>query len=266
MKNYIIICDESSKKGANFGYFYGGAIVEEQKYYMLSDILNDYKTKFDLHELKRVKITEKNYKDYIKVMELFFTFVKSGDIKVRIMFSPNCELMTNIPHSQNETFMKFYFTFIVNAFNIFYAKENINLFVLCDDLPETKEQNNKFKECLVSKIKTNKKPNTNKVYITKRQIQEVDSRKHVILQCIDVITGLVDFVLNTPMEEIKKSKRADARFKVWKSIYSIIKDLIPNFEMTKTTIPLYSHKAWNGEYKHFVYHQKIKNRFPNVST
>ncbi len=112
MDKYIIVCDESTKKGKMYSYFYGGAILEECKYDKISGILNDYKSKFGFNELKRIKISEANYKSYIEVLDLFFTFVKSGDIKIRIMFSPNNQLFTDIPHSHNETFMKFYHTFI----------------------------------------------------------------------------------------------------------------------------------------------------------
>lgn len=262
MDSYIIICDESTKKGKNYSYFYGGAILKENKYDKISMILNDYKSKLGFNELKRVKISEANYKAYIDVLDLFFTFVKSGDIKVRIMFSPNNQLMVDIPHSCNETFMKFYHTFIINAFNIFYAKHNFRLRVVCDDLPETKKQCRVFKQCLVQKIATNKKPNTNKVYIKQRYIEEVDSSKHVILQCVDVIVGLVDFILNTSKDDIRQSKRAMARYRVWNHLIECIKDLDNNFVVEETTRPVYSFRGWVKKYSHFVYQKKS----PNTST
>lgn len=252
---YIIICDESRKKAPNYSYFYGGAMLLENKYDKITSILNDYKSKLGLHELKRVKITEKNYKDYINVLDLFFTFVKSGDIKVRIMFSPNSELLP-LPKCKNETYTKFYHTFIVNAFNIFYARKDIKLRLIFDDLPETKQQCKKFKQCLIQKINHNKKSHTNKAYVSSDSIEEVDSRKHTILQCIDVIVGLIDFALNTSHHEIKSSKRAKARYCVWSKIMQCILEINPNFELTKTTTPVFSNKAWLRKYAHFVYHQK----------
>lgn len=262
LDKYIIICDESTKKGKNYSYFYGGAIINENKYDKISEVLNDYKSKFGFHELKRIKISEANHRDYIKVLDLFFTFVKSGDIKIRIMFSPNNQLIQHIPHCQNETFMKFYHTFIINAFNIFYARKNIRLRVVCDDLPETKSQCRKFKQCLVQKIATNNKPNTNKVFIKQRDIEEVDSSKHVVLQCVDIIVGLVDFILNTEPKEIEKSKRAKARYFVWKYILEQIFELEENFIINETTNPVYSYKGWIKKYCHFVY----KKKSPNTST
>lgn len=258
LKKYIIICDESTKKGKNFSYFYGGAMIDESKYQKISDILNDYKEKFGFNELKRVKITKANYKQYIEVMDLFFTFVKSGAIKLRIMFSPNDQLLKNIKHSEDESFMKFYYAFIINAFNIFYAGKNFRLRLIFDDLPETKEQCNKFKELLMKKIVTNEKQNTNKVYLKKEDIEEVDSKKHVILQCVDVVVGLIDFILNTPSAEINKSSRAKARYQVWQEIYKHILEINSEFQLKETTKPVYSNIAWKSNYRHFVYHQKNK--------
>lgn len=262
LNKYIIICDESTKHGSNYSYFYGGAILKENRYENITNTLNIFKEHYGLHELKRTKITEANYKDYIEVLNLFFTFVKSGDIKIRIMFSPNGQLDKTIPHSLNETFMKFYHTFIINAFNIFYARENFRLRVVCDDLPETREQCNKFKQCLVNKIVKNDRVNANKVFISQQDIEEVDSKKHTVLQCVDVIVGLVDFALNTTEEELKKSKRAQAKYAVWKRILNYIFELHGNFILTETTRPTYSHKGWIKKYSHFVY----KKKSPNTST
>lgn len=254
-KKYVIVCDESTKKGDNFSYFYGGAMLLEEKYETISSILETYKNQFSLHELKRVKITELNYKYYIKVLDLFFTFVKSGDIKIRIMFSPNDQLM-RLDKSTNFTYTKFYHVFIVNAFNIFYAKQDLELRLIFDDLPETKEQCITFKNCLINKINNNDKVNTNKAHVKRESIEEVDSKKHIILQCVDVLVGLTDFVLNTSKKEIQQSKRAQAKYKVWQFIEEQIYSLNANFNLLETTRPVYSHKGWKDKYRHFVYNQK----------
>lgn len=253
---YIIVCDESSRKGRCFSYFYGGAIVAENKYEKISNVLDDYKAKFGLHELKRTKITEKNYKQYIDVIDLFFTFVKSGDIKVRVMFAPNDQL-ERLPKEQNATYSKFYNTFIVNAFSVFYAGQDIKLRLIFDDLPETKEQIELFKTLLEKKINyDNSSKHKNRVQVNHDRIEEVDSRKHVVLQCVDVITGLIDFYINTPLSEIKNSKRATAKNKVFLEIKKQIEEIHENFEFLDTTWPIWSTKGWKDCYKHFVYKKK----------
>lgn len=252
---YIIIADESTKNGKEYSYFYGGALVLEKDYEFLSSALNKIKETTGLGELKRTKITEKNYKDYIKVLRLFFALVSTGDIKVRVMFSPNEELL-KLPKRENLTYTKFYYAFIFNAFSIFYAKKDIRLRLIFDDLPETKEQCENFKNCIVSKVKVNDRADANKVYIDKQQIEEVDSKKHIILQCIDVIVGVFDHFLNTPPSELMSTKRAKARSLIFKFVLLQISTLHKNFIINKTTQPIYSHKGWNDKYKHFVYRQK----------
>ena len=262
-RKFVIVCDESRKKGPTYSYFFGGAMLLENKYEYITSILDDYKSKLGLHELKRTKITDKNYKDYIKVLELFFTFVRSGYIKIRIMFSPNDELLI-LPNAQNETYSKFYNIFIVNAFNIYYASEDIQLRLIFDDLPETKSQCTKFKQYLMQSINhIPTKPNTTRAFVKKESIEEVDSKKHTILQCIDVIVGLTDFILNTTPKEILESKRAKARHEVWKKIFEFILEIDSKFNIKETTRPVFSHKAWQNKYSHFVYHKKI---VPNIST
>lgn len=255
LEKYILVADESTKKGKYFSYFYGGAILLERDYELFNNVLNNLKSKLNLGEMKRTKITEKNCGDYILILRMFFTLVKSGDIKVRIMFSPNNELM-EIPKKENLTYTKFYFAFIFNAFSLFYANKNIKLRLIFDDLPETKSQCNTFKNCIIAKVKSNKRANTNHVYIDKEQIEEVNSEKHPILQCIDVIVGIIDYYLNTPKNELKTSNRAKARYEIWKFISSQIESINPNFIITETTQPIYSHKGWLDRYKHFVYKQK----------
>ena len=172
------------------------------------------------------------------------------------MFSPNNELLV-IPKSQNETYSKFYNIFIVNAFNINYAGENIQLRLIFDDLPETKSQCQKFKQYLkqsVNHIPT--KPRTNRAFVKPEAIEEVDSRKHTILQCVDVLVGLTEFILNTPKEELKASKRAQARLNAWKKVYEFISEVHPEFDIKETTQPVFSNKAWQRKYAHFVYHKK----------
>ena len=251
-ENYIIICDESTKKGKNFSYFFGGAMIKEHEYQKFSDLINFQKSKFSLHELKRTKITEHNFKYYIQILELFFMFVKNNKIKVRIMYSPNEELLTHQNYDQN-TFMKFYYTFIINAFSIFYANKGINLRLIFDELSETKQKCTIFKKSLINKIKNNNKPLNNKVYISKNQIEEVDSKKHPILQCIDVITGCIDFLLN---DNDNTSKRAQAKYKVASFIIGQIEEIKGSFDLLKTTMPIFSHKGWLDKYKHFVYKHK----------
>lgn len=92
-----------------------------------------------------------------------------------------------------------------------------------------------------------------RVFIEKDKIEEVDSKKHIILQCIDVIVGCIDFVLN---EGIITTVRGRAKNEVARFIIKNIHELKENFILTKTTRPTAGFEAWNLKYSHFVYRKK----------
>lgn len=262
-KRYIIVCDESTRYGKDYSYFYGGAIIEESKYQHINEVLKSYQLSKNMGEIKRTKITCSNYRDYIEILELFFTYVKSGAIKARVMFSPNKQLEI-LPKKENQTYCKFYYLFIRYAFSITYAREPITLRLIFDDLPEKKAYADAFKNYLVTNLNSAKVVGGNPVNLIKKDIEEVDSKKHVILQCMDVIVGLVDFALNTSYED-RISKRGQARTMVWKQLERYIYEIHPNFNMRETTNPIFSHRGWIDEYKHFAY-KKGKNKAPAVPT
>lgn len=267
MNQYVIVCDESTKHGNFYSYFYGGAIINEKKYQTISEKLELFKSHIGLtHELKRINIDLTNCNRYIEMLDFFFTFVKSGDIRIRIMFSPNNNLET-IPSTLDETFTKFYYLFIRHAFALPYAKEDIDLRLIFDALPEKPERREKFKSYLVNNL--THIPNDdvkNDVIITRQRIEEVDSKKHIILQCVDVIVGLIDFCLNNQKVDKGKSKRWFAKNKVLTVLLSYIEEMHPNFVLYKTTRPIRGINAWLDKYKHFVYEKTKKIKAPASPT
>ena len=262
-ERYIIVCDESTRHGKLYSYFYGGAIVKESEYQRINQVLQTYATAKQLGEVKRTKITLNNYKEYIELLDLFFTYVQSSKIRARVMFSKNEELDV-LPSSVDETYCKFYYLFIRYAFSIFYAKKDLSLRLTFDDLPETKTACDKFKKYLVQNLNALEIVSCNRVWLNETDIEEVDSKKHLILQCMDVVMGLVDFSLNATREE-RASKRGQARMNVWKFVANKIKEFHPDFIMDITTGLLNSHKGWIDPYKHFVY-KKGKNKTPAIPT
>ena len=252
---YIIASDESIKKGKNFGYFFGGCIIKENEYEKINDLINMYKSSLGFNEIKRSKISKQNASDYIKILDLFFTFVKSGQIKVRIMYAPNKEL-NQFRHGQEDIYCKFYYTFFKLAFSVFYAKEDIVLRLILDELPESPTVRNDFKNILVKNFHKISQNNETKVIIYKNRIQEANSKFHSIIQCIDVIVGVIEFYLNNSTEI--ESNKGKAKIKIFEHIYdNYIKLLIPNFSFIKTTGYLNCYKSWLFPYKHLVF-KKVK--------
>lgn len=257
---YIITSDESVKKGKHYSYFYGGAIIKESEYDDISQILNIYKSNFGLHELKRTKISKCNINEYIKVIDLFFTYVLSGKIKVRIMYAPNDQL-NKLPQGQDDAYNKLYYTFLKAGFSLFNAKENIMLRLLLDELPEEPIKRKTLKNCIVRNFNDISKNNYNKVLIYKNRIQEANSKTHPILQCVDVIVGTIEFYLNNKNEEILSTK-GQMKLKIFNHIYNnYIKPLNPNFDFNQSTGYFKCYKAWISPYKHLVY-----KKIPELST
>ena len=268
MEKYIVTCDESTRKGANFSYFYGGIIVKEQRYSDISEKLKIYKEHIGLtHEMKRTHIDTTNANRYIDMLDFFFTFVKSGDIRVRIMFSDNNNLEA-IPKEANQTFMKFYYLFVRHAFALPYAGTDIDLRLIFDVLPEKPENREIFKTYLINNL--THIPNEdakNKIFLTRDRIEEVDSKKHIILQCADVIVGLIDFLLNDIHNNSRnKSKRWYAKNKVALVLWDYIQQLHPNFELQTSTRPMKGYYAWLDKYRHFVYKKTRDKKAPALPT
>lgn len=255
IENYIIICDESTKYGLLFSFFFGGAIVKESDYEYLNDELYRLKHMLVLKEMKRNYIDITNADKYIQVLSLFFKFVKEEKIKVRIMFCDNNYLSSNILNKEDITFNKFYYFFLRFGFSLNYAKTDIRLRIMFDELPDKKSKNDDFKNHLIKNLNiTPNFPVKHFVYLKHEDIQEVDSKKHMILQCVDVIVGLIDYFCNDYISiNYISSKKEQGRFKVMKFIFDFIQNEFPDFNFFKTTYGLLSKRAWKLKYAHYLY-------------
>ena len=89
--------------------------------------------------------------------------------------------------------------------------------------------------------------------IKKEDIVEIDSKKHVIQQCMDIILGAMNFRLNDLWKEKipgtnRRGKTTIAKEKLYKEILRNIKDIYPNFNIGITT-------SLNGDYKNLWLHK-----------
>ena len=92
----------------------------------VEDALNAKKEELDLHgEIKWTKVTGQYLEKYIAVIDMFFDFIKSGKIKVRIMFRDNEDKPSNYHdrHSNDYKYFKLYYQFLKNAFGLKYIPE-----------------------------------------------------------------------------------------------------------------------------------------------
>ena len=248
-KQYLIYADESHRKGKFFSNFYGGTLVDYTELEKISNELNAKKEELGLfQEVKWTKVTEQYLDKYLELINYFFEFVKSNKIKVRIMFRQNVQVPQNLTreHEEKEYFL-LYYQFIKHAFGIDYCnpneKDQVILKLYFDKLPDTKRKNKEFKGYIYA---LNDFFCINNVHIYNEDIAEVDSKNHVILQCMDVILGAMNFKLNNMDNEKmlgsnRRGKRTIAKEKLYRNILRNIKVIHPNFNIGIST-------GWRGDF------------------
>lgn len=263
-QEYVVYCDESIKQGEYYSNFYGGAVVNSKDYDEVVQILNERKDALNLYkEVKWTKVTANYLQKYIDFINTYFDLVAAGKIKIRIMFRKNKYEAKNLNEYQElNGFYLLYYQFLKNAFGFQYASEQgndtITLKTYFDKLPNTNEQNNLFKE-YIYKLQDLPEFKMGNVVINKEDITDVDSKKHVILQGMDIILGSIQFKLNK--ENLKKpegsrvrAKKTIAKEKLYKVINSRIQEIYPHFNIgISTAFSDDRSKLWKQPYRHWSF-------------
>jgi hypothetical protein len=262
-KEYIIYSDESDAKGEYFSNFYGGVLVKSDHIDRIKADLNEIKLEQNLHgEVKWSKVTAQYVGKYMVLMERFFDYVKQDLIKVRIMFRQNAFAPEGLDKYQKEHgYHLLYYQFIKHAFGLTYSNNRgtpITLRIYLDKLPDTKEKNKLFKAHLVN-LQEIKKFRIANIRIKADQITEVTSHNHVILQCLDVSLGAIQFRLNNKhlvkaAGTNRRGKKTIAKDKFYKWINKNIRETYPNFNIGITT-------GLNGDYANLWFHKYRHWRF-----
>lgn len=265
---YRIYADESVSDGIYYSNFYGGALINITDVQNIENFLNSKKEELNLKgEIKWTKVTENYLDKYIEIINLFFEFIKKGKIKIRIMFAQNAHVPDKLTKEQTDNeYSILYYYFLKDAFGIKYSnptpyKTKVNFSLYLDDLPCSKEQKEIFRRSL---FRSNAGFKQNNIEIT--EFVEINSKKHVIQQCMDIILGSMNFKLNDfdkIKDEVtgKKSKRTKAKEKLYKIINQNIRELKKNFNIGITTgingdpsnywKHLYRHWNFISSYSHF---------------
>ena len=99
-------------------------------------------------------------------------------------------------------------------------------------------------------------------HIDEQDIGEVNSRDHVILQCVDIVLGAMFFRMNK-LNEVKdpitgkRGKRTRAKEKLYKLILEEIRMIHPVFNIGVSTGDRgYDYPHWNSPYEHWVFEPK----------
>ena len=176
--------------------FYGGSLVRADKFSIIEAALNE---------------TAQYLERYQEMMRLFFEYVRAGDIRVRIMFRAKANQRTlNDATSKDDRYFKLYYQFLKHAFGfrapVSHTGEYYVHFML-DELPDHSEEANRFKDFLCDLPQTAGMRETG-LRVRKRDIGEVKSHDHVVLQCTDIVLGAMFFRLNR-LHEVREQEESE---------------------------------------------------------
>lgn len=270
-----IWCDESDKRGKYFSNFYGGVLVKNEDLDEVNEALSDIFRSQNLHkEVKWQKVTVNYLEKYQAVMNTFFDLVKRGKIKVRIMFTSNAikPLELEEVHKHNEYFL-LYYQFFKHAFGLRFSNPSrveTHLRIYFDHLPDTNAKKKVFKN-YIHRLQNQVEFKEANLLIDKEHIAEVDSNKHMIMQCMDVVLGSICFRLNDKHKEIpegqkRRGKRTIAKEKLYKFIVTRIRGVYPNFNIGITTGKDGDWtNYWHHPYRHWLFKSSKFERDDNLS-
>jgi len=266
-KEYILFCDESDRKGTYYSNFYGGVLVDSNHWERVEKKLESAKLEAGIRtEVKWSKVGPIEALAYPSLLDAFFAELKAGHLSMRVMFRQNAQVPRGLSseHRKNEYFL-LYYQFLKHGFGFSHmpdhSEHGVNLRFYLDKLPnqnrESKEQFRGYLAGLSSLPAVRQKG----LRLTHDNIAEVDSKSHVLLQCMDVVLGSIAFRLNDKHRIIPegsriRGKRTIAKEKLYKQILGMIKITTdkPNFNIgVSTSLSAYPEGRWKDRYLHWSF-------------
>ena len=259
---YIIYCDESTGKGKYYSNFFGGALVQSKDFDQIKQTLDEKKQSLNITaEMKWIKVTSSYLMKYVEIMDTFFSFVKDKKIKVRIMFQRNDQMPSHLGKEQVENrYYLLYYQFIKHAFGIVHhpqANAPVYLRLYFDEIPFPLYQREVFKAHIFS-LQRNAKFKQAGIMIRRDDIAEIDSKRHSIQQCVDVILGSISFMLNKKNLEMtegatERGSRTIAKEKLFMHILELIQDSdgVKFFDISTSTPIRSLDDLWETPYLHW---------------
>jgi len=264
---YTIYCDESISKGEYYSDFFGGCIIETKNIEKVNKELSAIAIEKHLFaELKWTKVTDNHLEKYKDLISVFFKFIYDGTIRFRIMFRQNAFEPIGLTSEQKANgYFLLYYQFIKHAFGLRYSNPNkdpLFLRTYFDELPENPEKKELFKNHIYALQSLQEFEEAN-IKIRRRDITDINSKNHLILQCVDIILGSMAFRLNNRHKAKqpgakRRGKRTIAKEKLYKHILDEVRKIIPNFNIGNTTsINGNLENRWEYAYAHWNF--KAKN-------
>jgi hypothetical protein len=262
-KEFILYCDESITKGKYYSDFYGGVLIRSEHFDRINTHLEQIKAEASIfEEIKWTKTNAFTLSAYQRMMDAFFALIADDVVKVRIMFRQSAHEALNLTAEQRESgYFLLYYQFIKHAFGFQFSNplgEPIYLRTYFDELPDNALKCENFKNQIyaLQSLWPFKKAH---ICIRRDDIVEVNSKHHILLQCLDVVLGAMAFRLNDGHKQKEpgqrqRGKRTIAKEKLYKHINTLIRQLYPNFNVgisTGTSNGLV--ERWTHPYRHWQF-------------
>jgi len=262
-EEFWIFADESVQEGRLFSNFFGGCMVPPGIHADLENRLRIHKAKIGfLKELKWQRVTEVWLDGYRRMVSCFFDELRAGHVRVRIMFRDNKASPGNLSRKQREDgYYLLYYQFIKHAFGLIHLPERedgTRLRLFFDQFPHTREQVAQFKG-FIAGLPLSKELRGKNLKIDPSHVTEIDSKEHVLLQCLDIVLGAMAFRLNEqhlekPAGQRKRGKRTIAKDALYRHILAEIFTLKPNLNpKISTTSEPFPEGSWSMPYRHWSF-------------
>lgn len=260
---YYIWCDESDNEGAFYSNFYGGILIRSIDLPKVMKRLKDKVT--DLHlekeEVKWQKVNKHMFSPYMELVNLIFDLLDEDLIKIRIFFRHNKYVPKYLNRQQmNEEYSLLYYQFLKHAFGFEYSNPTdriVDLNVALDEMPIDQVEKKKFKNYLV-KLSENERFKEAKIRIKDDNVYEVDSKKFLPLQMLDLILGAICFRLNDKHKQKlpgsrKRGVRTMMKEKLYRQINFRIRQIRRGFNVGVSTGFNEPFEVWDQSYRHWSF-------------
>lgn len=260
---YYIWLDESDKEGKYYSNFYGGILIDSEAYGEVLRLSQIEIAKVGLanEEIKWQKVNSYTFDKYKDIVDFIFFLLKSGKIKIRIFFRNNQYVPVGLTNEQKRhDYQLLYYQFIKHAFGLKYSnseKKETNIKLLLDDMPLKGADSKVFKDYIFGLNFDDGFRNAH-LHINREDICEVDSKKHIPLQFMDLILGAMCFRLNDKHKikdpvTGKRGIRTKLKEQLYKYINQKIRELHPGFNIGISTGITELSDRWNDPYRHWSF-------------
>lgn len=255
---YYIWTDESDAHGKYFSNFYGGILIRSDDYEHVIQTLRNTVAEVGLckEEIKWQKVNAYTFERYKRIIDVLFDLLEENKVRLRVFFRSTRFVALGLDKEQRrKEYQLLYYQFIKHAFGIKYAnvsREGFRIRLFLDDMPLKREDRKEFIEALFKLNDTNDFRKTNARIV---DVSEVDSKKHLPLQIMDLVLGAMCFRLNDKHKvrniDGKLARRTVIKEALYKYIRSKICVIKPNFNIGISTGIVKVSDPWEQPYRHW---------------